>query len=156
MEGFFIVKGFVNFCWFIFRWGLVPGVVAAAIILPYLYHQINEEIRVRVEARFAEHYPDLKVSVRSAELVEGVGIEIRGISISERGAIAEGGAADGALVYLEHVILDCPTDLPKLICPELPISKITIHRPTFRLKRRAANVAQARARARWNVPGVNG
>ncbi len=146
MEGFFIVKGFVNFCWFIFRWGLVPGVVAAAIILPYLYHQINEEIRVRVEARFAEHYPDLKVSVRSAELVEGVGIEIRGISISERGAIAEGGAADGALVYLEHVILDCPTDLPELICPEVPISKITIHRPTFRLARRADGS--------WNVANL--
>ncbi|GAG21525.1 unnamed protein product, partial [marine sediment metagenome] len=137
MEGFFIVKGFVNFCWFIFKWGLVPGVVAAAIIVPYLYHRIDEEIRLQMESRFTQHYPTLKVSVRSAQLVEGVGIEIRGISFSRRDAIADDGATDDVLVYLEHVILDCPTDLPELLCPDVPISKVTIHRPVFRLTRRA-------------------
>lgn len=146
MEGLFIVKGFINLCWFIFKWGLLPGVVAAAIIVPYLYHRIDEEIRVRVEARFAEHYPDMKISVRSAQLVEGVGIEIRGMSFSERGAIDDGGAAETALVYLEHVILDCSTDLPNLMCPDVPISKITIHRPVFRLTRRADGS--------WNVANL--
>ena len=111
--------------------------VAAAIILPYLYHSVNEEIRLRVEARFAEHYPDLKVRVRSAALVEGVGIEIRGMSFSERSTTTDDGPVDGALVYLDHVILDCPTDLSKLVCPDVPISKVTIRRPTFRLTRRA-------------------
>ncbi|MBN2291458.1 MAG: AsmA-like C-terminal domain-containing protein [Pirellulales bacterium] len=137
MEGFSIVKVFVNFCWFIFKWGLVPGVVAAAIIVPYLYHRIDEEIRLHVEARFAEHYPDMKVRVRSAQLVEGVGIEIRGMSFSERGTNSDGGVADSALVYLEHVVLDCSTELPELMCPEVPISKVTIRRPVFRLTRRA-------------------
>ena len=116
--------------------------VAAAIVLPYLFHRINEEIRVRVESRFARHYPDLKVTIRSAELVEGVGIEIRGMSFSEREEIAtNGGAArddrpSAPFVYLEHVILSCPTELSKLLLPDVPISKITVHRPTFRISRR--------------------
>ena len=59
------------------------------------------------------------------------------MSFSERDATAADGAADDALVYLEHVILDCPTDLSELLCPDVPISKVTIRRPTFRLTRRA-------------------
>lgn len=117
--------------------------IAAAIGLPYLLNRIDEEIRIRAEALFANHYPHLKVSIRSAELVEGVGIEIRGMSFSERAANttgvadARGDGPSGPFVYLEHVILNCPTELTELLCPNVPISKITIHRPTFRVSRRA-------------------
>ena len=116
--------------------------IAAAIVLPQLFHRINEEIRCRVESRFADRYPNLKVSIRSAELVEGVGIEIRGMSFFEREEIAAdavGARADGSVepfIYLEHVILNCPTELAKLLSPDVPVSKITIHRPIFRVSRR--------------------
>lgn len=121
----------------------MPGGLAAAIILPHMFNRVNEEIRYRVEARFASHYSQLDVSVRSAELVEGVGIEIRGMMLSERTPIAAEGIdvraeqeGDSPLVYLERATFECPTELTELVRQEVDVRKITIHRPTFRFTRR--------------------
>ena len=60
---------------------------------------------------FAQHYPGLKVSIRSAQLVEGKGIRIHDLSIVEPGA--EGPRAE--LLHIEEALLECPTDWKELI-----------------------------------------
>ncbi|HYW78845.1 MAG TPA: hypothetical protein VE890_04675 [Thermoguttaceae bacterium] len=122
----------INCCWFCFKWGLVLTVIGVLGGLLYLDHRVDEEIRCHVLDLIAEHYTGLEVSVRSATLVKGEGIEIRGLSILERGA--EGPRAE--LANLSVVMLACQTDLEELIVSQPQVSKVTIARPTLRVTRR--------------------
>jgi hypothetical protein len=98
----------------------------------YLYHRVDEQIRSCVEQRIARRYANLKVSVRSAALVKGKGIEVRGLSIVEPGA--EGPRAE--LVYCDELFLSCTTELADLLGGEPQITQVTIRRPTLRITRR--------------------
>jgi hypothetical protein len=101
----------VRFCWFLFKWGLLVGLAAALVAVPLVYRHLDGEVRRRVEQHFARQYPDLKVSVRSAELVEGEGIRVHGVSIvdpSLTGPRAE-------LLQVEEAFLYCRADLNALL-----------------------------------------
>jgi hypothetical protein len=121
----------VNLCWSFFKWGLLLVAVGVAATAAYYYHHIQDEIRARVEAKLAAGYPDLKVTVRSARLVEGEGIEVRGVSIVEPGA--EGPAE---LLYFDELMIRCTTDLERLLAEDLEMREIVIRRPMFRASRR--------------------
>ncbi len=127
-----ITKGLVNLCWFFFKWGLVLSVLAAAVAVPYLYHRVDEEIRARIEARLADHFPGLAVRVRFAQLVEGEGIEVRGISIVERGAAGP----QAELAYFDELFIGCQTTLQELVKGELEVTQIKVRRPVLRATRR--------------------
>jgi hypothetical protein len=122
----------INFCWFIFKWGLVLCVIGAIAAVPYFYHRMDEEIRRRIESIFAQHYPDLKVTVGSAELIAGQGIVVRNLSIVEPGA--QGPRAE--LANVEEIFLACQTDVKELICRDPVITHIAVRRPTIRVTRR--------------------
>ena len=122
----------MNVCWFCLKWGLLLAVIAAAVTAACLYRRVDEEIRRTVQQRIAQHYTNLKVGVRSAELVKGKGIELRGLSIVEPGA--EGPRAE--LLHCDEVFLSCATDLPELLRGEPQITRVTIRRPTLRITRR--------------------
>ena len=92
------------------RWLLFVVLVtaaAAALVLYVVQVRLDEEIRSRIESRFQANYPRLKVTVQSARRIPGVGIEIRGIRVSEpsrddpRDALAAGlrGRNTGPLQY---------------------------------------------------------
>ena len=120
----------VNFCWSIFKWGLLVGLAGAVIAALFLYQQMDGEIRRRVEEQLARHFVDLKVTVRSAELVEGEGIKVRGLSILD--PTATGPRAE--LLHLEEAFLCCRADLNELLSgPE--ISRVVLRRPTLRATR---------------------
>ena len=123
----------INFCWFGFKWAIVLTVVAGAVAAFCLYRQINDQIRRRVETRLAQHYKDLKVSVRSAQLVEGKGIRVYDLSI--RDPNVEGPAAE--LLHVEEALFECPTDWKELIKGDPPIRRVTVRRPTIRVTRRS-------------------
>lgn len=106
--------------------------VAALAAFPYFYNRVDEEIRRRVERKFADHYPDLQVTVRSAKIIEGEGIEVRGLSIVEPGA--EGPRAE--LAHFDELFLHCDADLPELLRHEPQITRITLRRPMFQVTRR--------------------
>ncbi len=127
-----IFKRVINVCWFCFKWGLLLGVLGLAVTAFYVYYRVDEEIRCSVQQRLAQHYAGLKVTVRSAELVEGKGIEVHGLSILEPGA--EGPRAE--LIYCDELFLSCTAELPDLVGGELQITRITIRRPTLRATRR--------------------
>lgn len=127
------LKGLIDGCWRFFKWGLLLAIVAAAVVVPYAYHRMDDEIRRRIEARIAEQYPGLAVTVRSARLIEGEGIEIRGLSIVEPGAV--GPTAE--LAFLDETFLVCRPDWQELIQGKINIRQIVIRRPTIRITHRA-------------------
>ncbi|HWB12251.1 MAG TPA: AsmA-like C-terminal domain-containing protein [Pirellulales bacterium] len=97
------------------------------------YQRFDDEIRRRVEARIAEHYPRLTVSVRAARLLTGKGIEVRGLSISD--PKASGPTAE--LIYIEELLLEGNTEWRQLLQGEVSIAYVVVRRPTLRVARRA-------------------
>ena len=132
----FIFRRAIDFCWFCFKWGLVLGVIGVAVAVPFLYRRVDEELRRRVEARIAQHYVGLKVTIRSAELVEGEGIKVRDLLILEPGA--EGPHPE--LLHVEEVLLGCRENLKELIQESIQgepqFTEIRLSRPTLRATRR--------------------
>jgi hypothetical protein len=78
---------------------------------------------------FAGHYSSLMVSIRSAELVEGEGIVIRGLKIVEPGT--KGPLAE--VIHLDEVLLVCQTDLQHLVAGDPSVSRVVVRRPTLRV-----------------------
>ena len=68
----------IRCCWSSCKWGSLIALTGAAAAVLFFYHRIDDEVRRRVEAKIAAQYPELTVSVRSARLISGQGIEIRG------------------------------------------------------------------------------
>ena len=112
--------------WTLVRWMLpltVAGVVAA---LAVGATQIGEQVRLRVEARLRSELPGLMVSVRGASLVEGEGIVVRGLSISDPALPP----AQRQLLSIEEVHLACSTALTDLASAGPVITAVKVRRPT--------------------------
>jgi hypothetical protein len=118
----------ISCCWAIFKWGIVLAVVVGAVALPRIYHRVDEELRRYVETLIAEHYRGLKVTLRSAELVQGKGILIHDLAIVEPNA--EGPHAE--LLNIEEAMLECPTELKSLVQRKLLVRRVTVRRVTLR------------------------
>lgn len=99
----------------------------------YYFNHVNNEIRQRVLARLAGHYQGLKVDVRTAFLVDGEGIEIRGVSISDPSLPKE----QAELIYLDEMVLSCRTELQEFLRGEPEITHVLIRRPRLRATRLA-------------------
>ncbi|HEV7223155.1 MAG TPA: AsmA-like C-terminal region-containing protein [Pirellulales bacterium] len=123
----------IRCCWSSCKWGSLIALTGAAAAVLFFYHRIDDEVRRRVEAKIAAQYPELTVSVRSARLISGQGIEIRGLSIAEPGV--SGPTAE--LAYIEEIFLHSAIDWRELMQGELSISTIDIRRPTIRVTHRA-------------------
>lgn len=126
-----IFNAFVDFWWSVFKWSLALAVLAALVAAPYLYTRVDEEVRRQVEAKIGAHYKTLAVRVRHAQLLEGQGIEVRGLSISQPGVVGP----QAELAYIDEALLTCTTDLDKLIQGQIAISHVRIRRPIFRATR---------------------
>ncbi len=109
------------------------AVIASAAAGVCVYRRFGEELRLRVEAPIAQHYPGLKCSLGSAELVQGKGILLRDLSIVEPGA--EGPHAE--LINIEEALLECPTEEWKNLIKGKPdIRRVRIHRAKLRITHR--------------------
>ena len=104
-------------------------IIGAAIAVPALYRRVDEEIRRRAEERFAQHYRSLSVTIRSARLREGEGIELRGLKFLE--PEAEGPRAE--LLDVEEVFLELPGKLGGIAPREPDICRIIVRRPRLRV-----------------------
>ncbi|NQT37556.1 MAG: hypothetical protein HQ581_08710 [Planctomycetes bacterium] len=115
----------------------------------HFYNRVDEEVRLRVEQHFAALYPELTVTVESAELREGEGIRVLGLSIVEPGAA--GPRAE--LFRVEEMLLACRADLQELVGGQPEITRVTIHGPTLRVtRRRDGSWSTSRL---WPLPKVN-
>ncbi len=127
-----IVTQVINICWFFFRWGFALAVVAVIAAVWYFRGALDDEVRAHVEHLLARNLVGLEANIQSARLIEGEGIVIRGLSLTERKA----GGPYSELAYLEEVFIACRTDLKDLLSEQLKISRVTFRRPTFRVTRR--------------------
>ena len=125
------MPGLVNSCWSCFKAGLLLCVVGSLVAVPYFYHRVDEEIRLRVVAKLVGHYQGLAVNVRSAKLVEGEGLEVRGISILVPGTTGP----QAELIYIDELFLVCDTQLHQLVGGVPNVRQIIVRRPRIRLTR---------------------
>jgi len=107
-------------------------VIGAAVVAVHFYRHLEQEVRREIQARIAGHYTDLRVTVRGADIVEGEGIRVRGLSIIEPGA--EGPHAE--LLHVDEMMLVCDTDLQQLLSGELVVERVYTQRPVLRVTRR--------------------
>ena len=124
-----LVKDLINFCWFIFKWGIVPGAILALAAALYVGPRVDREICRQIEQRINQHYPNLKVHVRSAVRIDGQGIEVRDLSISESGSTDP----RDTILHVEQMFLHCNAKLVDLIGEDICVDHVTIRRPTFRV-----------------------
>lgn len=130
-----MIGRFVHRCWITIEWLAVLIAVAAlvAVVAWYVYQsRINEEVRRQVETRFAQNYPGLQVRVRGAELVHGEGIHVRGLTVVEPAAAGP----RSELLTIDEIVVECNTDLRKLLAGQVETRRIRVGRPVLRMTRR--------------------
>ena len=126
-------RDFASACWFALKWGLLAALLAAVGVGFYFYTRINDEIRLRVQAKLAACYPNLRVTVNSAQLLDGKGIEVRGLQIDDPRI----DGPQGELAYFDEMLLCCQTNWKELIQHEPNITKIIVRRPQIQAMRLA-------------------
>lgn len=127
-----IFQGLINFCWFLFKWGLLASVLGVAIAAAYLYRQADEKIRRRVEEAIARHYQGLKVTVRAARLVKTEGIELSDLSVVDPGQHGPG----AELLHVEELVLHGRGDLEELLTGRFEIGRVSVRSARLRATRR--------------------
>lgn len=128
-----MLERFINRCWRCFKWSLLIAVALGVFVAQFIYLRVDREIRRKVETMLSEAYPNLHVHVRSARLIEGEGIEIRGVAIRDP-------AGDGAfaeLVTVDELFLACNTDLKELVAGAPKINRMVVRGATLRVIREA-------------------
>ncbi|EAQ81267.1 AsmA-like C-terminal domain-containing protein [Blastopirellula marina] len=118
------LKRFVHTSWLFCKWTALSAVMVAVAVGLYLYHNLNDEIRIRVERRFAEHYQHLDVSVASAQFHEGQGVEIRGLRFAEKNVAGH----SGELLDIDEMFVYCNTDPRDLVTGKLDVARIVVKR----------------------------
>lgn len=133
------MNSLADLLWAIVRWA-VPLTVAAMIAFAAIgFQQLDDEIGRRVEARLAKVFPSLDVDVETAELVEGQGIRVHGVTLAARDL-----ADDAAeLIEIDEVLLVCSTSLADLASGDVPLDAIHLRRPLVR--------AVALPNGEWNL-----
>lgn len=128
-----ILRSLVDACWSCFKWGLLLSVLGGLVTVLLFSQYADDKIRSRVEQILQNHYSTLRVHVDSAKLVQGEGIEVRGVSILEPGASGQ----QAELAYIDELFIACGTELGDLISGLPKISQIYLRRPRIRLTRMA-------------------
>jgi hypothetical protein len=121
----------VNFCWFCFKWSFVLAVVAGGAAALYFYQHVDNEICRQIETKIAKHYSNLSVHLCSAQLVDGKGIVVRGLTIGEPGA--EGPRA--TLLSVAEIFIECPTDWSSLAGGEPDVRRVIFRQAVFHATR---------------------
>lgn len=145
-EGPSIARSLLRFAWLLVKCGLLGAFVALLLALPHLYRRVDEEVRRRVQQRLAGCYPYLRVEVRSASLVPGKGIQVRGIRLTEPAAHEGSRGAGGPLVEIEEAFLFCDTRLEELVQHDPRITCVVL--------RRAKVCAWRRPDGGWNLEAL--
>ena len=113
------------------RWLLLAVLVCAAglvVCRQLVIAQLDEQIRLRVQAMFAEHYRDMDVRIQAARRIEGQGIELRGFSLSAHGEAS----TYRELLYIDEMFLECQADLSELLSGKPQVRRLTVRRMRVR------------------------
>jgi len=131
------VKPVTDILWTLVRWALPLTVAAVIVAVAIGSHRVGEEVRRRIEVVLRERLPGLGVAVRSASLVEGEGILVRGLALT---------TTDGEMLAVEEIHLACGTTLADLATGAPTITAVRLRRPVVHARRVADG--------RWNLSAV--
>lgn len=117
------------------RWLLSISLITGAIVALGMYliqARLDEKIREHLERKFQTNYPDLIVTIGSARRIEGHGIEVRGLSISEVDAADQ----TQLLVFVDEIFVKCDATLAELATGKPRARQVTFRRPSIQATRR--------------------
>jgi hypothetical protein len=134
-----IFVSLVNSLWTIIKLVFFVAILGAIGLGVYWHFHVGEEIRWRVEAMLAAKYPQLKVTVGGARVVEGEGIEIRDLSLKQPNR----NGANEDLLHVDEIFLHCSTLPQDLVNQQLHLRRVVI--------RRAELTAVRQADGGWNL-----
>ena len=133
------MKSLTELLWTLVRWTLPLTAVGVIAALAVGANRLGEEVRVRAEARLARFFPALVVNVRSAAIVEGEGITLRGVSLVDPVLPPQ----HRQVMWIDEVNLACTTALTELATGPPAITGVRLRRPTLHVV--------CNAEGRWNV-----
>ncbi len=113
------------------KWTLGLAVVVAVALAFYFYHRLDDEVRLAVETKLGEKYPQLRVAVREAQFVRGEGIRVRGLSIVEPNR----SGPEEELLFVDELFIHCGTDPRDLAQGKLRNARFTLRKPILRATR---------------------
>jgi len=132
----------INTCWYLFKLGAALTVVAALTVAVYLFMRMDDEIRLHVQQTLAEHFPLLNVSVGGARWVEGRGIAVYDLVISETASTRR----QNNLLVIDELMLVCDAELSQLLQGAPRIERVIVKHPQLWISREA--------NGRWNVESL--
>ena len=88
----------------------------------YWYTQVDDLIRSHLETRLAEHYTDLQVTLRSAKLVDGNRIVVRGLRVID----PQAPIARREIVTVDEIDIGCNADIESLLQKKLDVTQVAV------------------------------
>ena len=114
---------------FFLKWGLAVALVAGFFFAIWLYKRVDDELRSEIERRCAQLCPHLRIRIRSAQLLPGEGIQLRGVRIT----ITVLPKVTATIAEIEEIMLAGPVDYKGLLSGEVPIQRVVVRRPQVRI-----------------------
>ena len=119
--------------WTVVRWA-VPVTVAAVIAAVAIgSNRLGEEVRSRAEARLAAEFPELIAQVQGASVVNGEGLVLRGVSLTDPKMPQQW----RQLLWIDELRLACGTTLADLASGAPRIGSVRVRRAVVHAVRHA-------------------
>ncbi|MFO0913510.1 MAG: AsmA-like C-terminal region-containing protein [Pirellulales bacterium] len=99
----------------------------------YFYLRADQELRIIIQRKLSERYPDLDVQVGEAKILQGEGIRLRRISLIDRRTEVHGQRQE--LIFVDEILLRCQPKLPQLVQGQLTIQHVAVRGATLRATR---------------------
>ena len=142
VEKDFAITRLINICWYFFKLAALLAVFVAVGLAIFLFTRLDDEIRRQAEQFCAKALPQLNVSIAGARLVEGQGIAIYDLAISETSSTQ----LQSNLLVVDEIMLYCDAQLTKLAKGLPEVSRIVVRNP---------QVWAAKSRSgRWNLESL--
>ncbi len=125
VEKDFVITRFVNICWYFFRLGAVFAVLVAIGLAVFLFSRLDDEIRRQAEQYLADQLPHFNVSIGGARLVEGQGIAIYDLAISETSSTQ----LQSNLLIVDEIMFSCDAKLTKLVNGLPDVRRVLVRHP---------------------------
>jgi hypothetical protein len=125
VEKDFVITRFINICWYLFKIVAALAVFVAIGLAVFLFTRLDDEIRRQAEQFLDRQFPQFNISVGGARLVEGQGIAIYDLTISETSSTQ----LQNHLLVVDEIMLYCDAQLSKLVNGVPEIRRVVVRHP---------------------------
>ena len=125
VEKDFVITRFVNICWYFFKLAALLAVAVAVGLAIFLFTRLDDEIRRQAQQFLAKEFPQYNVSVGGARLVEGQGIAIYNLEISETTSTQ----LQSNLLVVDEIMFSCNAKLTELVKGLPEVHRVVVRHP---------------------------